>query len=435
MLQQQIEQLQREMRTVEAKRNFETSRLLLNRAQAQQKREYDQLLEQYAKLQGYPRDEETIVDAEVRPEPVTDPNATARAGDTVDVIVSGEAELPEFSVEADGTIRLPFIGSIEVKGLTTRTDRRGRREALDRSQARDEPEGVSDAATALTPRARHCVWDRKYSSAVPMTRTSLAPFLLVGVTAVLMAAQPGTSKFSAALAERPDVKQALDVHRPALRRPGEGVDHAHGDPGAVDARAEARGVHPRPARGDGPQAGDRPASATSSRDALARAAARRSPSSRTWTPCIRWSTDVTVKRLPDGTLHAPGVFDDTSSDVELLQMLRALDAAKIRTKGDLIADLQRAGRARPQGDVLLVRPQPEGRRHDRRGRRRARRGRLRRARDLLVEDEVHARPARTRSIRAARRTRRARPRSASPTSTRFRCRRPTRRSPPSTTSA
>jgi acetylornithine deacetylase/succinyl-diaminopimelate desuccinylase-like protein len=48
-------------------------------------------------------------------------------------------------------------------------------------------------------------------------------------------------------------------------------------------------------------------------------------------------TDVTVKRLPDGTLHAPGVFDDTSSDVELLQMLRSLDAAKIRTKGDLIA--------------------------------------------------------------------------------------------------
>jgi acetylornithine deacetylase/succinyl-diaminopimelate desuccinylase-like protein len=43
-----------------------------------------------------------------------------------------------------------------------------------------------------------------------------------------------------------------------------------------------------------------------------------------------------VKRLPDGTLHAPGVFDDTPSDVNLLQMLRALDAAKIQTKGDII---------------------------------------------------------------------------------------------------
>ncbi len=128
MLQQQIEQLQREMRAVEAKRMLENSRLLLDRAQAQQKREDHQLLEQYAKLQGYPREKIRatgdvkldVVDAEVRPEPVTDPNATARAGDTVDVIVSGEAELPEFSVDSDGTIRLPFIGSIEVKGLTTR---------------------------------------------------------------------------------------------------------------------------------------------------------------------------------------------------------------------------------------------------------------------------------------------------------------------------
>jgi beta-lactamase regulating signal transducer with metallopeptidase domain len=129
VLQQQLEQIQREMQTVEAKRNFETSRLMLNRAQAQQKRDYDQLLEQYAKLQGYPREKTIratgdlqldVVDAEARPEPVTDRNATARAGDTVDVIVSGEAELPGFTIEPDGTIRLPFLGSIEVKGLTTR---------------------------------------------------------------------------------------------------------------------------------------------------------------------------------------------------------------------------------------------------------------------------------------------------------------------------
>ncbi|HEY6359102.1 MAG TPA: M20/M25/M40 family metallo-hydrolase [Vicinamibacterales bacterium] len=48
-------------------------------------------------------------------------------------------------------------------------------------------------------------------------------------------------------------------------------------------------------------------------------------------------TDLHVKRLPDGTLHAPGVFDDTASDINMLQMLRALDAAKIQTRGDLIA--------------------------------------------------------------------------------------------------
>ncbi len=46
--------------------------------------------------------------------------------------------------------------------------------------------------------------------------------------------------------------------------------------------------------------------------------------------------DLKVKRLPDGTLHAPGVFDNTSSVENALQTLRALDAAKIQTRGDLI---------------------------------------------------------------------------------------------------
>jgi acetylornithine deacetylase/succinyl-diaminopimelate desuccinylase-like protein len=47
-------------------------------------------------------------------------------------------------------------------------------------------------------------------------------------------------------------------------------------------------------------------------------------------------TDVKVKRLPDGTLHAPGVFDDTEADIDLLQAVRAMNAAKIKTKGDII---------------------------------------------------------------------------------------------------
>lgn len=47
-------------------------------------------------------------------------------------------------------------------------------------------------------------------------------------------------------------------------------------------------------------------------------------------------TDLKVKRLADGTLHAPGVFDNTASVANALQTLRALDAAKIQTKGDLI---------------------------------------------------------------------------------------------------
>lgn len=47
-------------------------------------------------------------------------------------------------------------------------------------------------------------------------------------------------------------------------------------------------------------------------------------------------TDLKVKRLPDGTLHAPGVFDNTASIANALQTLRAMDTAKIQTRGDLI---------------------------------------------------------------------------------------------------
>jgi tripeptide aminopeptidase len=47
-------------------------------------------------------------------------------------------------------------------------------------------------------------------------------------------------------------------------------------------------------------------------------------------------TNVTVTRKPDNTLHAPGVFDNSGSVVNLLQTARALDAAKVRTAGDIV---------------------------------------------------------------------------------------------------
>jgi acetylornithine deacetylase/succinyl-diaminopimelate desuccinylase-like protein len=47
-------------------------------------------------------------------------------------------------------------------------------------------------------------------------------------------------------------------------------------------------------------------------------------------------TDITVKRTPDGTFRAPGVFDNTASVVNMLQAVRALDAAQLRTRGDLV---------------------------------------------------------------------------------------------------
>jgi acetylornithine deacetylase/succinyl-diaminopimelate desuccinylase-like protein len=47
-------------------------------------------------------------------------------------------------------------------------------------------------------------------------------------------------------------------------------------------------------------------------------------------------TNITVNRKPDNSLHAPGVFDNSASVVNLLQTARALNAAKVRTDGDII---------------------------------------------------------------------------------------------------
>jgi tripeptide aminopeptidase len=47
-------------------------------------------------------------------------------------------------------------------------------------------------------------------------------------------------------------------------------------------------------------------------------------------------TDVTVTRKADGTLHAPGIFDNSASVANLLQAARAMEAAEMQTSGDLI---------------------------------------------------------------------------------------------------
>lgn len=168
-----------------------------------------------------------------------------------------------------------------------------------------------------------------------MTRTSFTLLFLVGITAALMAAQPGPSKFSTALAERPDVRQALtyidqrfDVQvREWITLTEIPAQSTHEQKRAAYIRGQLETLGLKPTI-----------------DPIGNVVARRAGTG--GGPTIAFvahmdtvhpmETDVTVKRLPDGTLHAPGVFDDTSSDVELLQMLRSLDAARIRTKGDLI---------------------------------------------------------------------------------------------------
>lgn len=47
-------------------------------------------------------------------------------------------------------------------------------------------------------------------------------------------------------------------------------------------------------------------------------------------------TNVRVTRKPNGTLHAPGIGDDTASVANLLSAIRAIEAAKVQTRGDVI---------------------------------------------------------------------------------------------------
>ena len=47
-------------------------------------------------------------------------------------------------------------------------------------------------------------------------------------------------------------------------------------------------------------------------------------------------TPLKVRREDNGTLHAPGIFDNTASIASQLQTMRALRDAKIETKGDII---------------------------------------------------------------------------------------------------
>ena len=47
-------------------------------------------------------------------------------------------------------------------------------------------------------------------------------------------------------------------------------------------------------------------------------------------------TPLKVRREDNGTLHAPGIFDNTASIAGQLQAIRAMGDAKIQTRGDII---------------------------------------------------------------------------------------------------
>jgi uncharacterized glyoxalase superfamily protein PhnB len=119
-------------------------------------------------------------------------------------------------------------------------------------------------------------------------------------------------------------------------------------------------------------------------------------------------TNVKVTRKPDGTLHAPGVFDNSASVVNLLQTARAMHAARVTTAGDVIFLFTVQEELGLKGMYYWVDHNPRWRSRPR---------------------------GRIRTRRAASRTPRARRPSALRTSTRFPCPTRPRRSAPCTTSA
>ena len=166
-----------------------------------------------------------------------------------------------------------------------------------------------------------------------MTRRAL---LLVTVLCLAAEATSAQSKFLPAMAERADIKQALaylDTHFdtqvaewitlteiPALS--------THEQPRAAYITAELKKIPGLQISTDaiGNVTAKRPGTGGGPAIVLAAHMDTVHP----------MDANLKVKREADGTLHAPGVFDNTASVANALQTLRALGAAKVQTKGDLI---------------------------------------------------------------------------------------------------
>ena len=121
------------LREVDLKRDSERRQAGLERAIRQameqdgQRVAYDELARKVQELEGLlqmraravveePRERDRL-----RAEAVVNPNEQVRAGDLLVIEIAGEPELPrDYEVRADGTIRLPLIGTVRVAGLTAR---------------------------------------------------------------------------------------------------------------------------------------------------------------------------------------------------------------------------------------------------------------------------------------------------------------------------
>lgn len=171
-----------------------------------------------------------------------------------------------------------------------------------------------------------------------LSRTSILVFAAALTTASfasVSAQAPYPSKFTPALAERPDVRQALTFVDERFdgqvaewiaitEIPGQSTHEAK-RAAYVKAELEKLGL---------------PVEV----DALGNVTARRKGTGGGPTVVFAahmdtvhpMTTNVKVTRKPDNTLHAPGIFDNSASVANMLQMARAMDSAKIQTRGDVV---------------------------------------------------------------------------------------------------
>ncbi|MFI5178571.1 MAG: M56 family metallopeptidase [Vicinamibacterales bacterium] len=117
-LELKMRQTQQEIAGTKAQRDYDTLRLRLDQTEVQQQREYERLMREYAMLRGEMPSRNEGVEGGAALEAAADQSAPIREGDLLDVQVIGEPTLAPVRVDADGTIRLPFVAAIKVAGLT-----------------------------------------------------------------------------------------------------------------------------------------------------------------------------------------------------------------------------------------------------------------------------------------------------------------------------
>jgi acetylornithine deacetylase/succinyl-diaminopimelate desuccinylase-like protein len=166
-----------------------------------------------------------------------------------------------------------------------------------------------------------------------VSRTLIAALLLT--TGVPSAAAQSPSRFSPAVVERADVRRALEFVDVQFDRQVEEWIRLTEIP--AQSTFEAK-------RAAYVQAELRTLGLTATIDDMGNVAARRAGTKGGQTLVFAahldtvhpMATNVTVTRRPDGTLHAPGVFDDTAGVVNLLQTARAMHHAGVETAGDVV---------------------------------------------------------------------------------------------------